>query len=229
MTGSCPARFEDRKMKETGLIFTSESVRAILANRKTQTRRVVKPQPYKEDYSKPTLQDGLWVFPSEVRYPMKISCPYGKVGNRLYCREPYRVCNRDYDNQQSVMVHYYGDRSFKSIRLTNEEWDLWIHRKKPFMKTSGRFMYKSLARIWLEITGIRVERVQDITIAGMTAEGIEPPPLVGDDADEILENGKILMKNRWIKLWDSINAKRGYGWEINTYVWVIEFKRFEKG
>lgn len=175
-------------MTEHPIIFSGEMVRATLDGRKTQTRRIIKPQPAD---MKPLGPNGS-LYPYRIgkkipdmgnhRVWEPIKCPYGKVGDRLWVKESYRVCNRDFDKQQSVMVHYYSDKSYHSIKLTDSEWYLWTHRKKPFMKTSGRFMYKSLARIWLEVTNIRVVRV-----------------------------------------WDSINTKRGFGWSENPFVWVIKF------
>lgn len=68
----------------------------------------------------------------------------------------------------------------------------------------------------LEITGIRVERVQDITDKDAIAEGVLP---VGP------EHAPELPRNEFASLWESINAKRGFGWSVNPWVWVVEFRR----
>ena len=74
------------------------------------------------------------------------------------------------------------------------------------------------SRITLEVVSVRVERVQDITYEGMKAEGCLPKSCCGGHWDG-------LKKEYWIPLWNSINAKRGYGWDVNPFCWVVEFKR----
>ena len=203
---------------EHSIIFSTEMVRAILDNRKSQTRRIIKPQPFRDEgekqwvYRYPSRKKECLKFP-DATSALKDICPYGRVGDTLWVREAFRVPNMDIDREQSLMVHYYSDWSYKSVVMTVAEMKLWKARKKPFSKTSGRFMYKSLARIFLEITNIRVERVQDINLADIKAEGLS--------IDKKFQE----TKDAWIKLWDSINAKRGYGWDKNSWCWVIEFKK----
>lgn len=202
-------------MTEHPILLSTEGVRAILDGRKTQTRRIIKFE------SLPT-----WEIDCLVRNAVyfrlinrpdiashRVECPYGQVGDRLYIKESYRVCNMDMDRKQALMVHYYSDRTYESVVITNAEMKLWKARKKPFAKTSGRFMYKSLARIFLEITNIRVERAQEINLADIKAEGLS--------IDRKFQE----TKDAWINLWDSINAKRGYGWDKNPFAWVVEFKQ----
>ena len=199
------------EIKERPILFNGEMVQAILKGRKSQTRRVIKPQPIGE-FSKPAYlhhcKEDMW----EWRYVSKpqtclgkrggIKCPYGKVGDKLWVRETCRVCNKDMDKEQAVMVYYYSDRSYHSVGLTDTEWALWLKRKKPFAQTSGRFMYKSLARTWLEITGIRVERVQDIDELEALDEGFICEKIVsgklngvqGDYADGLARDG---FANAW--------------------------------
>jgi len=102
---------------------------------------------------------------------------------------------------------------FEGKRLTDAEWKKFSKRKRKYARTSGRFMYKSLARIFLEITNIRVERVQDISEDDCKSEAIPKA------------YGILKPKVGFARIWDEINAKRGYGWDKNPWVWVIEFKR----
>ena len=212
--------------REYPIIMSSEMVRAILDGRKTQTRRIIKPQP---DELKPLGPKGcMWPYRIGKKVPdmgehrvwAPIKCSYGKVGDRLWVREGFQIYDgRSEGDDFYGRVHgkYLSDgQEFISVELTEQEFDKWHDRKKQFAKTSGRFMYKSLARIWLEITGIRVERVQDITTKDILAEGIVDQRCGADG----------LMCD-FATLWDSINAKRGYGWSGNPWVWVISFKRIE--
>jgi hypothetical protein len=194
------------KQNEKPVIFNSEMVRAILDGRKKQTRRIIKPQPnYQKRFGEPK---------AEIKVNIaNRKCPYGQVGDTLWVRESFRIPNMDFDKEQALMVHYYSDRSYCSVDITNDEMKLWKARKKPFAKTPGRFMYKSLARIFLEITNIRVERVQDISENDAEAEGTNCNRTYRED-----------FKN----LWDSINAKRGYDWDKNPWVWVVEFRKLTK-
>ncbi len=212
-------------MSEHPILLNTEMVRAILNGKKTQTRRVIKPQPL----GKPT---GIKVYGSipkwRARYGYQVAtgfdyewnCPYGQVGDKLYVREAYRVCNMDIYRDQALMIHYYSDRVYKSVVVTNAEMKLWKARKKPFMKTPGRFMYKSLARIWLEITNIRVERVQDISETDALSEGV----ITGSSA----MGHTFAAKEHFMGLWRSINDKRGFGGEVNPWCWCISFKKIEK-
>ena len=177
-------------------------VQAILDGRKTMTRRVVKPQP-------------AWI--GEPNVPFKtpdadpkgiIKCPY-QPGDRLWVRETWAGLPQFHNlNSEIERYIYKADEDATPLK-----WKPSIH------------MPKEAARIWLEVTSVRVERLQDITEEDAKAEGI-----AWERARKInrLENsGRIIdsAKAMFMRLWDSINAKRGYGWDINPWVWVIEFKK----
>jgi hypothetical protein len=91
-------------------------------------------------------------------------------------------------------------------------------------------MPKWAARIWLEITGVRVERVQDITPGDCEAEGIErgpcecPPDPPGYGHHSLCPNSDAFLLSEFRGLWDSLNAPRGYGWDANPWVWVYAFR-----
>ena len=182
-------------MKERPILFSGEMVQAILDGRKTQTRRVIKPQPgiapgigpvWKgSDYCKEWIRE----------------CPYGIHGDRLWVRETWASFKGGV---------YYRAEGSNNARI--EETVGW----RPSI-----FMPKIISRIWLEITDIRVERVQEISPQDVCREGIRPTIPGGFEIDECDWIGAQQFK----PLWDSINAKRGYGWDMNPWVWVISFRR----
>ncbi len=189
------------------IIFNSEMVRAILDGRKTQTRRVIKPQPnYQKRFGQPE---------SEVNADIaKRKCPYGKVGDRLWVQETlYRVV-------PAWIGKYKADG--KTVGG-----DLPLVYPWKCKVLSGRFMPKSCARIWLEITKIRVERVQDISEEDAKAEGVEPQEIkhLREIAETIPDSSYCPHKLTFSELWDSINEKRGYGWDVNPWCWCISFKK----
>jgi hypothetical protein len=188
-------------MKEKPILFSTDMIKAILDGRKAMTRRVIKPQP-----------KGEWAAPGRTM------CPYGKIGDRLWVRETFGIC--DFPGTDTS----FGHRKilYKADGETHYDIGKW---------RSSIFMPRYASRINLEITNIRVERLQSITYKEVEKEGINivnklPNPLsLGRMEKEKLEIfiDKIA-KNEFSKLWDSINAKRGYGWDINPWVWCISFK-----
>jgi len=196
-------------MKERPILFNAEMVRAILDGRKTQTRRVIKPQPI-------IVGDGL-------SWPL---CPYGIPGDRLWVRETFAL-------ESSQEVSY--DPPFKDGRpllevdggfehgtwweqphykATDPEPELSYDGEGPCVKWSPSiYMPRWASRILLEITDIRVERVKDISRDDAFSEG---HPFTKPKHPEIKWNFE--------KLWNSINEKKGLGWDKNPWVWVIEFK-----
>lgn len=214
--------------KERPILFSTEMVNAILEGRKTQTRRVIDPQPVDDEFGiirdcniigpewyEPLVidRDGFEV-PGEEIYGVYdeygewgARCPYGSPGDMLYVKEGYEVTDF-YHYNRTVQGFYIADNETEfSVNLDPDEWDRFIARKYPYRKTSGRFMYKSLARIWLRVKNVRVERINDISWNDVKAEG----------SDE-----------QFMKLWNSINEKRGYGWDVNPWVWVVEFEKKER-
>ena len=196
-------------MKERPILFSTEMVKAILAGAKTQTRRVIKPWPH--------IERGVmrWDKGKEVSINMDDHadlavpyCPYGQVGDRLWVREAWRH-SMHYDGKDCPV--YKADNMGMCGRpslVLREEAVNW----KPSI-----FMPKKYSRITLEVTRVRVERVQEVSFQGRIAEGIK------FNFPYIQET-----KGNFQRLWDSINAKRGYGWESNPWVWVISFKRINE-
>lgn len=184
-------------------------VRAILKGRKTQTRRVVKPQP----------GDGMI---NVLKYNrLEWPCSYGQSGDRLWVREtwaaiwpgevevPLRDCNIEYRADLPIgCTDYPGGWPASEARGYDgcPKWRASIH------------MPRWASRITLEITEVRVERLQDITESAAMSEGVEKSPIY---ADRNWNEYRPMFR----EFWDSINAKRGYSWASTPWVWVISFTK----
>jgi hypothetical protein len=171
-------------------------IQAILAGRKTVTRRVVKPQPFHGIYD----ADAGVLFDETKVY----ECPYGQPGDRLWVRETWR----------------YADMAPRSRRV---EFKADGDHPGPFPWKPSIHMPRWASRIMLEVTGVRVERLQEITEKGARAEGCHGMGSNGDA--EFPPEGIISAVEDFRDLWDSINESRGFGWDKNPWVWVVEFKR----
>jgi len=195
-------------MNERPIIFNGEMVRAILDGRKTQTRRVVKPQPecdipgaYFDAYNGGP-QWNWWTEDNRLCNAHTIvECPYGQPGDRLWVRETF--CR----NYRSGRLIY---------RATEKMYNLPINSKW----TPSIYMPRWASRITLEIKDVRVEKVRKISEKDAKEEGVVPS-IVGDDLDHLK------YRAAFQTLWNSINEKRGYGWDVNSWVWVIEFERMK--
>ena len=182
-------------------------VRATLDDRKTHTRRVIKKKTLDQMDGRYVVGDDAW-------------CPYGKPGDRLWVREGFSQClDPDGDGMERV-YSYRADNINKKIlgAFWGNERSMESHEIAGYTSWKPSIhMARWASRINLEITNIRVERVQDITHDDAIAEGLIP---------ETMHHGDLV--DKWIDLWDSINKSRGYGWDINPWVWVVEFKRINE-
>jgi len=181
-------------------------VRAILEGRKTKTRRVVK----FDESGRVRLGKRCW----HIEDPNVIlGCPYGQPGDRLWVREAWsQFAPRPKPGAgvpENACIDYRADYSASALRRgLDSDGDPY----KPPSWCPSIHMPRWASRINLEITDVRVERLQDISEDDARAEGINNP--LGS-----------LALNIFPSLWDSINLKRGYGWDSNPWVWVVEFKR----
>ena len=207
-------------MREHPIIFNTEMVKAYLAGRKTMTRRVIKPQPVRVD----DAFDGTWEWREPKQYyddltlysMLKERCPYGQAGDRLWVKESLR------HSLVGIPVRYMADDC--PVLKDGETPDNW-NWKKPILPSI--FMPRWACRTTPEITEVRVERVQDISESNALAEGIEEWEGFFREYDHSDKNPG------WTRdiiysfetLWDSLNAKRGYGWDTNCLVRVISFKK----
>ena len=187
-------------MKERPIIFSTEMVRAILDLKKTMTRRVIKPQPIYYEH-------GAWFEWERTKRDLNATylavnmpnyCPYGQVGGKLWVRETW------WCPEKGLPVAYKAN--LEPHQVDKQVW-------KPSI-----FMPRWASRILLEITEVRAERLQEITAGDCTREGI-----LYEDGDYVT----MRVFEKFKELWDSLNAKRGYGWETNPWVWPISFKRLE--
>lgn len=233
-------------VKELPILMQGNMVSATLADLKINTRRVIKPQPPSvEDVHARTgagfslIQSGYtsdpdkWHIAGSVGVACEMAglkndyqwkCPYGKPGDRLWVREThcrYGVwCENGYTRTGKRRWKFKAYT--KEVRYLDNPPDKILTvkgYKVGWYKIPSIHMPRWASRINLEITGIRVERVQDISFPDMKAEGLLPPKGMTSTKE------CIWLWMQWVKLWDSINAKRGYAWKDNPWVWVVEFKR----
>jgi len=190
-------------MTERPIIFNGEMVRAILDGRKTQTRRPVKNTGM---YAVDERWHGLKVKDELIR--MATQCPYGQPGDRLWVRETFAL------GYNPPFVYYRSDfyllSKYFDHRPTNQKGSCVPYRVKW---QPSIHMPRNKSRITLEITNVRVERVQEIT----------PIDVLSEVAPREIKCGFTF--DYFKKLWDSIYAAKGLGWSNNPWVWVVEFKR----
>jgi len=244
-------------MSERGITMCGSSVTAILAGRKTQTRRVIVPQPKLRQWETDKVPVVVWrkvTWPKLQENPRAWNswCPYGIPGDLLYVRETYYRLRPEHraDNHHSHCIY----------KADSKDWDA-SRRELGYKWKSGRFMPKVAARLWLKILDVHVQRVQDITETDAEAEGFarwlsehcwegwsrnpdgsrsfyshgaghDPdnpaPPQPGMKGAERIVKWTSA-KESFAVTWDSLNAKRGYGWAANPWVWAISFEQQPAG
>jgi hypothetical protein len=233
-------------MKERPILFSGPMVRALLDGRKTQTRRVVKSRPwttgdyfasgeYSTDLGYEASRGEFWAgFRHPSIHPDGSACyercPYGAPGDRLWVRETWRsvvAINPPGKTTELGVARYVPDQQycrrveFQATQARDSEpWRPSIH------------MPRWASRITLEVTGVRVERLQDITEADAAAEGVESLRNEGEYWKDYLRSTAqcdelvcLNARDSFWTLWDSLNAARGFGWDANPWVWVVEFTR----
>jgi hypothetical protein len=199
-------------LSERPILFNGPMVRAILAGTKTQTRRLVKPQPAEWlDTHEPTI--------------LPAACPYGVPGDRLWVRETWSApLKRDGSGYESAGVLYRADPLWDGMSHGDFGWD-W----KPSIH-----MPRWASRLTLEVTDVRVQRLQDINEEDAKAEGVTPytPPHGNISLEQTVPGpgfdgcrlGDQPHRLPFADLWDSINAKRA-PWDSNPWVWAVTFRR----
>lgn len=221
-------------MKERAIIFNGEMVRAILEGRKTQTRRIVKVQPVFLDND--SKQEDRHISFEERKKLFTRRWGTHEIGDRLWVRETF-ARGYDYDNLQSKLT---GEE--KTFYRADNEIHHWLDGCGPDKNevpwNPSIFMRKEYSRITLEITNVRVERLQDISEEDAEAEGITIPefypPVLGSFG--CIPNANGIANYRpafgefdpyrfhFHNLWNSIYKN----WNSNPWVWVIEFKVVKK-
>jgi hypothetical protein len=238
-------------MNEHPIIFSGEMIRAILEGRKTQTRRIVKPQPGIGLFARSCFRGidkpepafaMMEVGARDGKFLHYLNCPYGMPGGRPWVRETFAqmyvgdgcIYEEDFDNGQECKgckgctIEYRADHPEER---RPGGWDGALDLEGPDAPHwhSPYHMHRWQSRLTLEIKSIRVERLQDISEVDARAEGAcnrEAYIAAGKFGHRDPNSSLItLPRTLFAGLWDSINAKRGFCWETNPWVWVIEFER----
>ena len=217
-------------MIDRPILFTGPLVRPTLDGLKTMTRRAIRSQPDRivtdwTDDAEPgevviyrgwphrlTESRGRNKAAAGELTPIKIHCPYGVPGDTLRVKEGWSVPAMfdalkpsEIDPRAAGTVRYEADG----------------HRAGRYR--SARFMPRWASRITLEVTGVRVERLQEITEEDAVAEGVFNDRRILEGIDL----GGWTARERFQRMWNDLNTKRGYSWESNPWVWVVGFKRME--
>ncbi|MBW5802221.1 hypothetical protein [Halomonas elongata] len=224
-------------MKERPIIFSDEMVRAILDGRKTQTRRAMKPQPVKNgafwEWGGAGWSMDHGVVPVVPGHSMSARCPYGQPGDRLWVREAWQgplVSEEDMaaDPTWAKDLSVYQTPGHCAYRASGDSCEFFdahedevVARWRPSIH-----MPRWACRLLLEVTAVRVERLQDIGDSDAAMEGVEEQGYdwvnyrYRDDSHVALS-----ARASFSTLWDSIN---GLGaWNTNPWVWVVEFQRVD--
>lgn len=237
-------------MKARPILFSSPMIRALLAGSKTQTRRIVKPQPGELD--RPfMMDDGTWHVTDSRGGNMSPlgthdngACPYGGPGDLLWVREGGELLRDAYDNDPATgqdlwrdvgWVHGADGQIIERPRFPSlgglAEWvDACARHRRPSIH-----MPRWASRLTLEITGVRVERLQDISEADAKAEGLFEWALQGPSDDTLLawgwkpreaDVGFATPVGAYRGLWKHINGPGS--WDANPYVWAVSFSVIRK-
>lgn len=187
------------KPTEKPILFSTMMVRAIIEGRKTQTRRVFKPKTLK-------YRDYLIAYGVTSSFvQMYLTRRYGpyKKGQILWVRETWRNTGRE---------GHEPEYCYRANMQEQHDNSYDVAKWKPSI-----FMPKKAARLFLRVKKVCMAQIQDISSDDIIAEGIRDIP-PNEYRDQIL-------RKSFSELWDLINKKRGYGWDVNPWVWVIKFEK----
>ncbi|NRG07203.1 morphogenetic protein [Klebsiella variicola] len=231
-------------MKERGMIFNGEMVRAILDGRKTQTRRTVKFPVHDKNLGYELAGNEL---AGELSAGNYLNSAFGKPGDRIWVRETWGVVSHELDedgriqpwmpDRPATAIHEmpFGNGYYSGYAIYAADGDFtWgdddgYEDGRSCWKPSIH-MPKAASRILLEITDVRVERLNAISEKDATAEGVPPAGSLLPDYPGTfltLKGDFATAKVAFQRLWESIYGAEN--WQANPWVWVIEFKRVEGG
>lgn len=212
---------------ERPALMSGPMVRAILEKRKTKTRRVMTPQPefHQESPTWLTWRHGIRIGGGRDIRAFEAHaldrCPYGQPGDRLWVREAF------FDHGPFDAAKPELTKREERIEYREDEWD-----RKGDGDAGGWspsiHMPRWASRLSLEITDVRVERLNEISDADMVAEGItdiDDTPVC--DPHDMSPATARQVRAAFHSLWNSLNAKRGYGWDVNPFVWAISFRQVD--
>ena len=210
-------------MRERGIIFSAPMVKGILAGRKTVTRRLYVPRP---GYPK---EDGEITPTSQESWTDFGPCPYGGVGDRLWVRETWRTAKQLDGKSPKEIGRKALDAGYASSWAPVEyladgarvNWERALWGDHGGTRVSIH-MPRWASRIVLEITEVRVERLQEITEEDAKAEGVLKTGGRAGLEPYHFRPARDLFR----ELWNTINGSRA-NWESNPFVWVVRFRRVE--
>lgn len=230
-------------MRERPILMSGPMVRAILEGRKTQTRRVMKPQPQPNGIWSKSLGDFLCLIDE---YPPSATiwngawlgadagelncCPYGVPGDRLWVRETWQYVDETGEADKSESLRnrlgatapfrgVQGDRPITWRAVYRADGEASHPEYGPILWRPSIYMPRWASRLLLEIKSVRVERLCDISEEDARAEGV---------AKAEATDGAMSYALGFSDLWDSIYAPKGFGWCENPWVWVVEFERINE-
>lgn len=217
-------------MTDRPILFSSPMVRAILAGEKTQTRRVLKMTaagclaaqgklPVSYHRADGTMQHA---FADDSGHHAWIGKNYAEVGDRLWVRETWRSeTNGGANGDDSVEVRYAADGVVRRFEH-RDVGAAWVEPRACLrgVNAPGIHMPRWASRITLEVTGVRVERLQGIAEQDAVAEGVRA---VHEPTSNVQNGYTIPARDKFADLWSSINGAES--WEANPWVWVVEFRR----
>ncbi|ACU61293.1 hypothetical protein [Chitinophaga pinensis] len=214
-------------MNKKPILFSAPMVQAILEGRKTVTRRIIKPRTPEDITRLMYMEEGIR--PEEMKEEhIRCSCPYGRIGDILWVRESFNK-TPDFGYAYNASQTNMGEEVRQEYLKAGQKWAKW--------KPSIHMPYDA-CRLFLKITDIRVERLQDITEDQAKAEGIEPLLMSGAQKAECgqlyrdytkkpgLFNEGLRPIESFRSLWISINGEDNYN--ANPFVWAVSFERTEK-
>lgn len=209
---------------ERPILFSAPMVRAIIAGRKTQTRRVARPQPPTWATRVPEHGSGYFdpqkTLPSGVEQSCTLDamvrCPFGGPGDRLWVKETWTTLSEI----GRLGVCYEADgfeyRPDDTQTLEALPWDWWDSSRRR----SSLHLPRRLSRIVLEVTAVRVERLQDISEADAQAEGVEPAEVI-EERPEWVDVPRSY-RGGFVSIWYDLHGTES--WAANPWVWVVNFQ-----
>lgn len=231
-------------MKERPILFSAPMIRALLDGSKTQTRRIVKPQPMGElrplsewsaglaaachDHNPDAdklkahserLKGRIFPFTTESGSLMSPSCPYGLPGDRLWVKETHLYAG---PGSGSDLPDYVAEARNPVNHKPENCWYRADGDDATVIWKPSIHMFRGLSRITLEVTNVRVERLQDISEEDARAEGIEKTCGMWRDYHSS-SHAQIKAIDSYRTLWESINGPGS--WAANPWVWVLSFKQ----
>lgn len=213
---------------EKPILFSAGMIRRVIRGEKSQTRRVITvPKKHGEildlfdDYY--LESHGVIGVDTMEAHNVPLKCPYGKVGTKLWVRETWADADIFYNNgglEDPETIAYradgtaiqFGGKTHLVGAIDQSSWNWDIIKWKPSI-----FMKRYMSRLTLEITDLRVERVQDISPEDCIAEGIASPEI-----DQSIGSSHVRVVFGF--LWNEINETRGAGWHKNPWVWCVSFR-----